>query len=301
GRKPAGDTNPDNPKYLNPTSTPLYDKSRVLYGQDAEAIAKLHNGARAIIVEGPMDRLAIQLAADQTGMDLVPVATCGSALTDAHLDLLAQHTALDHVILGFDADAAGRKASIAAGKKLAARGVATPDVELFTAPAGADPADILANDGAELLAATLTDPQHHATLLELLVDDQLDQYDWSSSGFPLRELPIASHAAHQATRLVADTVRERVTWGPAYAEQIQRQLTRIAERTGIDAAELNNHMIGVAFPDDYDGDAVAELDRAAAAGIDLAVHGAEPELELRSDVGGEYQIEEVADADADRF
>jgi cytochrome o ubiquinol oxidase subunit 1 len=63
GRKPAGDTNPDNPKYLNPSSTPLYDKSRVLYGLDAEAIAKLQHGARAIVVEGPMDRLAIQLAA----------------------------------------------------------------------------------------------------------------------------------------------------------------------------------------------------------------------------------------------
>jgi hypothetical protein len=130
GRKPAGDTNPDNPKYLNPPRTPLYDKSRVLYGLDAAATEQLAAGARAIIVEGPSDQFAIRLAAP----DLVPLATCGTALTDAHLDLLARHTPLDRVILGFDADPAGRKAALTACRKLVARGVAAPDIELFTAP-----------------------------------------------------------------------------------------------------------------------------------------------------------------------
>ena len=46
GRKPAGDTNPDNPKYLNPPRTPLYDKSRVLLGLDSHAVRRLHAGAR---------------------------------------------------------------------------------------------------------------------------------------------------------------------------------------------------------------------------------------------------------------
>jgi len=243
-----------------------------------------------------MDRLAIQLAAP----DLVPVATCGTALTDAHLDLLAEHTSLERVILGFDADAAGRKASIAAGKKLAARGVGPPDVELFTAPAGADPADILAADGADRLAATLADPQRHATLLELLVDDQLDQHDWSSNGTPLRELPIASHAAYEATRLVAETVRERVTWGQTDTDQIQRQLTRIAERTGVEVAELNNYLVAVAFPDEDSDATVAELDRARAGGADFALEdGAEPDL--RSDLHADYQFDAGVDAEPDPF
>jgi DNA primase catalytic core len=260
GRKPAGDTNPDNPKYLNPTRTPLYDKSRVLYGLDADAIAKLEAGARAIVVEGPMDRLAIQLAAP----NLVPVATCGTALTNTHLDLLAQHTSLDRVILGFDADAAGRKAAMAAGKKLVARGVHAPDVELFTPPDGADPAAILADGGPTRLAETLTDPQHHATLLDLLVDQTIDQYDWSTSGIELRELPIASHAGYEATRLIAETLRNSTTWTQTNAANLQRQLARITERTAVPLTELNNYLLDAAFPDH---DPASQLP-AADAGID---------------------------------
>lgn len=252
GRKPTGDTNPDNPKYLNPTSTPLYEKSRVLYGLDADAIAKLADGARAIIVEGPMDRLAIQLAAE----DLVPLATCGTALTDAHLDLLAQHTSLDRVILGFDADPAGRKAALATGAKLAARGITAADIDLFTAPAGTDPADLVATEGAGRLADALTNPQQQSTLFDLLVDEQLDRFDWSSSGVPLRELPVASHAAYEATRFVADAVRERVTWpaeGYIDPAHIQRQLAHIADRTGVSQQDLNSYLVSVVFPDDdYD-------------------------------------------------
>jgi len=252
GRKPAGDTNPDNPKYLNPTNTPLYEKSRVFYGLDADAIAKLADGARAIIVEGPMDRLAIQLAAG----DLVPLATCGTALTDAHLDLLAQHTSLDRVILGFDSDPAGRKAAITAGTKLAARGVAAPDIDMFTAPAGTDPADLVATEGAAHLADALANPQQQSTLFDLLVDEQLDRFDWSSTGVALRELPVASHAAYEVTRFVAETIRECVTWpAEGYIDpvQIQRQLAHIAERTGVSPQDLNSYLVAVVFPDDdYD-------------------------------------------------
>lgn len=279
GRKPAGDTNPDNPKYLNPTSTPLYEKSRVLYGLDAPAIAKLATGARAIIVEGPMDRLAIQLAAQ----DLVPLATCGTALTDAHLDLLAAHTSLDRVILGFDADPAGRKAALAAGRKLASRGVAAPDLEMFTAPAGSDPADIVASAGAERLAAALA--ERHGTLFDLLVDEQLDHYDWSTQGTPLRELPIASHAAYDVTRFVAETVRERVTWptdGFIDPAQIQRQLAHIADRTGVSLRELNAYMVVVLFPDDEE----VELTEPAAAALD-------------NGPGDEHDLRTLIDDDAD--
>jgi DNA primase len=272
GRKPGGDTNPDNPKYLNPTSTPLYEKSRVLYGLDAAAIAKLADGARAIIVEGPMDRLAIQLAAP----DLVPVATCGTALTDAHLDLLAAHTSLDRVILGFDADSAGRKAALAAGRKLASRGVAAPDVEMFTAPAGTDPADIVASAGAERLAAALADPERHSTMFDLLVDERLDHFDWSTEGTPLRELPVAPHAAYDVTRFVAETIRERVTWpveGFIDPAQIQRQLAHIADRTGVSLRELNAYMVSVVFPDDEEFEisepVAADLDDGQVAAPDL--------------------------------
>ncbi len=297
GRKPAGDTNPDNPKYLNPTSTPLYEKSRVLYGLDADAIAKLDAGARVIVVEGPMDRLAVQRAAP----NLVPVATCGTALTDAHLDLLAEHTSLDRIILGFDVDAAGRKAAMSAGKKLAARGVGAPDLELFTAPDGADPAAILAAHGPARLAEALTDPERHATLLDLLVDHQLDQYDWSTTGLALHDLPIASHAAYQATRLIAETVRERITRGHADTEQLQRHLSRVAERSAVPIAELNSYLITVLFPDDDRDYEPAEVDLAAAA---FAVAATEPEARSAAEdlqIDDDIDVNVDVDVDVDRF
>jgi DNA primase catalytic core len=266
GRKPAGDTNPDNPKYLNPPRTPLYDKSRVLYGLDAAAIEQLAAGARAIIVEGPTDRLAIRLAAP----DLVPLATCGTALTDAHLDLLARHAPLDRVILGFDGDLAGRKATLTAGRKLVARGVAAPDIELFAAPAGADPAAILADDGSDRLAAHLADPHHRGTLLDLLIDQLIDRYDTDNQ--PLRDLPISEHAAYQAARLVAEHFRDQITDPAIMSAHIQRHMTRIVTRTGTPAATLNTYLIDMLIR--HDG---LEFELP---GTDL--YEREPELALRS-------------------
>ena len=242
-----------------------------------------------------MDRLAIQLAADHTGMDLVPLATCGTALTDAHLDLLAEHTSLDRVILGFDSDPAGRKAALAAGRKLAGRGVGAPDVDMFTAPAGSDPADTVATAGADRLAAALADPERQGTLFDLLVDERLDHYDWSTEGTPLRQLPVASHAAYDVTRFVAETVRERVTWpaeGYIDPAQIQHQLARIADRTGVSQQDLNAYLVAVVFPDEnYDQievpEPAAERGASADAERDLWAMSESADVEHDLDTGPE--------------
>jgi DNA primase catalytic core len=237
GRKPAGDTNPDNPKYLNPPRTPLYDKSRVLLGLDRHAVRRLHDGARPIIVEGAMDRLAIRAAAD----DLVPLAPSGVALTAAHLDLIAEHTSLDRIILAFDPDPAGQAATLKAGRMLIDRGVPPSSVEIFTGPPGADPADRLATQGAAALADALQDPQHRETLLDLLVDQKLDHYDTDTR--PLRDLPISEHAATHAAKLVADTFRNQTTDPAAVTAHIHRHISRIITRTGIDPGQLNQYLL----------------------------------------------------------
>ena len=171
----------------------------------------------------------------------MPLATCGTALTDAHLDLLARHAPLDRVILAFDADPAGRKATLTAGSKLVDRSVAASDIELFTAPAGADPAAILADDGSDRLAAHLADPRHHGTLLDLLVDQKLDRYDTDNQ--PLRDLPISEHVAYEAARLVADTFRNQITDPAAVTAHIQRHISRFIARTDIDAGQLNRYLL----------------------------------------------------------
>jgi len=95
----------DNPKYLNSPQTPLFDKSRTLFGLDAAKRA-IRDSETAVIVEGYMD--AIQ--AHQAGF-LNVVAQMGTAMTEPQLRLLVPRWAT-RVILALDSDAAGQSATM---------------------------------------------------------------------------------------------------------------------------------------------------------------------------------------------
>lgn len=94
----------DMPKYLNISETPLYDKSKLLYGMH---IAKTHLKEywSLIIVEWYMDVIALYDA----GL-AIWVATCGTALTPQHAKLLKRHS--DRITFSFDTDSAGFEATI---------------------------------------------------------------------------------------------------------------------------------------------------------------------------------------------
>lgn len=89
-------------KYVNTPQTPVYDKSRVLYGLNK---AKMEIKAKdlVVIVEGQMDVIACH----QAGMKNV-VAASGTALTPDQVRLLLRYTA--HAAMAFDADSAGETA-----------------------------------------------------------------------------------------------------------------------------------------------------------------------------------------------
>lgn len=92
------------PKYLNTTETPLYDKSKILFGLH-EAKQHLQEASLLIVVEGYMDVIALHQYRLPRG-----VATCGTALTQEHIKLLKRYT--DTVIFAFDQDDAGFEATI---------------------------------------------------------------------------------------------------------------------------------------------------------------------------------------------
>lgn len=96
------------PKYMNTTETPLYDKSKILFGMDL-AKQNLQTYRHLIIVEGYMDVIALH----QYGLPIA-VATCGTALTQQHVKLLQRHT--EKIVFLFDNDAAGIEATIRALK-----------------------------------------------------------------------------------------------------------------------------------------------------------------------------------------
>src|SRR5438105_7314962 len=93
------DADQGGPKYLNSPETPIYSKSRTLYGLNLTkaAIRKL---GYAVLVEGYFDFAQVFQA------DAAPaVASCGTALTPQQAQLLRRFTT--KVVLSFDPDAAG--------------------------------------------------------------------------------------------------------------------------------------------------------------------------------------------------
>jgi DNA primase len=80
-----GDAGRGGPKYLNPTDTPLFHKGAQLFGADDVDVAA---GGVAVIVEGPMDAIAVTLA---SGGRYIGVAPLGTSLTDEQASQLAHH------------------------------------------------------------------------------------------------------------------------------------------------------------------------------------------------------------------
>ncbi|TWJ33333.1 DNA primase [Geobacter argillaceus] len=132
------------PKYINSPESPIYHKGEVLFGIDLAKQAMREEGA-ALIVEGYFDHLALW----QAGVRNV-LATCGTAMTSGHLQLLRRYA--ERVQLLFDADGAGKKATFRAMELLLGEQVPAFVVELA---AGEDPDSFLVKEGREAFADRL--------------------------------------------------------------------------------------------------------------------------------------------------
>ena len=73
---------PNEAKYLNTPETPIYKKSKVLYGVDL-AKKEIARRMQAVVVEGYTDVMACHLAGVETA-----IATCGTAFGDDHIKIL---------------------------------------------------------------------------------------------------------------------------------------------------------------------------------------------------------------------
>jgi DNA primase len=93
----------DQPKYLNSSDSPLYDKSKILYGLD-QAKNHLKEFDKMIVVEWYMDVIGFS----RLWMP-VAVATCGTSLTPNHMKLLKRYT--PNIYFLFDNDPAWMQAA----------------------------------------------------------------------------------------------------------------------------------------------------------------------------------------------
>ena len=129
------------PKYINSPESPLYSKSRNVYGL-YEARAAIASTDRAIVVEGYLDAIAIWQAGFKE-----TVASLGTALTVDQLRLLGRLTR--NVLACFDGDAAGRKASLRALEIFLAAGLLGRGIFI---PPGFDPDTFIKERGAQAFA-----------------------------------------------------------------------------------------------------------------------------------------------------
>ncbi len=128
------------PKYLNTPESPVFQKRRAFFGFPT-ALEPIRREGRVVVVEGYFDLVALQRA----GVSGV-VATCGTALTEEHARELRRRSR--DVVLLFDGDEAGQKAMERALEVLLP---ADLRVHAAVLPAGEDPDDFLAREGAEAL------------------------------------------------------------------------------------------------------------------------------------------------------
>lgn len=152
------------PKYLNTADTPLFHKGAQLFGVVDELLAE---GAVPVIVEGPMDAVAVTIASAGLYLGVAPL---GTSLTD---EQAAQLAAVGRdPIVARDADLPGQVAAERDFWMLTPHGM-DPGYARF--PDGLDPADLLAQRGpAALTAAVASGQPAFRSLGDQLLTERLD-------------------------------------------------------------------------------------------------------------------------------
>lgn len=143
GRILPGSSDPA--KYKNSSETPIYTKSKTLYGLNWSK-ADIVNANEVIVCEGYTDVIGFH----QAGLPRA-VATCGTAFTEEHVRLLKRYGS--RVVLAFDADAAGQGA---AARFYEWEEKYQVEVHVAAFPGGKDPGELAQSDPA-LLARAVAD------------------------------------------------------------------------------------------------------------------------------------------------
>ncbi|MBQ9690883.1 MAG: DNA primase, partial [Eggerthellaceae bacterium] len=180
------------PKYLNSQETTLFHKSNVLFGLD-KAKATIASQGEVVIVEGYTDVISLF----EAGLKNV-VATLGTALTVQHIRLLSRH-AKRRIIYLFDGDEAGKRAADRAAHLIDESMLpeaGRTQVELFAAtlPEGLDPAEYVAQYGAQALSDLIA--RDAKPLLAYALDRICERHD-------MTEYPQRAHALREMLDILA--------------------------------------------------------------------------------------------------
>src|SRR5258705_5827099 len=216
------------PKYLNSPETPIYSKSRTLYGLHVTK-AGIRKAGFAVLVEGYFD--FAQLFQSQAAP---VVASCGTALTTQQAHLLRRFTS--NIVLSFDPDAAGQGAATRSCEMLVAEGF---DVNVVVLDKGEDPDTFIRRRGADQYRQRLRGSRPY---LEYLLDQASSGLDFghddSRRQFLGKMLTVAARIPDAAAR---DQFADRIAHKARITEEVVRSEIRKAavnRRTAVTTREL---------------------------------------------------------------
>lgn len=156
------------PKYMNSPETPVYSKSRILYGLHA-AKPVCRQAGFVYIVEGYFDFLSLY----QHGIQNT-VASLGTALTPDHIRILKGYA--PRMVLVFDSDAAGIAAAKRSIKIFMNEGV---DTRILVLPEGNDPDSYVVKYGKKAFNELASKAR---TVLQFLLQVAMDTHGLSVEG-----------------------------------------------------------------------------------------------------------------------
>ncbi len=228
----------DEPKYLNITNTPIYDKSKAFYGINI-ALPEIIKLKQAIIVEGYMDVIAFYKANIKNS-----IATCGTALTEEHAKIL--RTIAPQVIMAYDSDEAGMKARYQSALILLKYDI-IPYTIIF--PEGEDPDSFINKFGKEKLQELVNRP---SDFIEFWLSRK-----WQEDLPPNKQ----AEAIREVLRLVA-VIQD--------ALKVESYLKLISSKTGLEVKLLKRELRKIRRKELFIGNAIQYSNKTASTTTDYS-------------------------------
>ena len=200
-------------KYINSPDTPIFDKSRNLYGIH---LAKKSKSDELILVEGYMDVISLHQAGFQQA-----VAALGTAFNQNHARSIKKHR--DNVVILFDSDEAGSKAALRAIPFLSKVGLSIRVVQVENAK---DPDEYIKQFGAESFSHLLSQAKSQIVF----------QIDRLNKHYNLDNLTERVKFTAEASKLIA---------GVESAIERDAYIKKVASDTGISAEAISTETIKV--------------------------------------------------------
>ena len=227
--------NPDDqPKYLNTGETPVFQKSRELYGL-FEALEFRKDLKEIYVVEGYMDSIAMYEHSMTNS-----VATLGIATNRFHIQKLLQ--IVNEIVFCFDGDDAGRGAAWGALKNVLPSITDGTEIKFLFLPEGEDPASLLEKNSVE----SFKELSKNSNLLSEYFIERLTQVSEVTS------LEKKASLASKAMELLS-TMQE---------SSIKRLLEgEVSKITGLDTKDLKTQSKTINYPNRVNKGAIQDSDK----------------------------------------